>query len=136
MNSNKPITPEQIKKMHILLSATGYMAFKQDLMDTACIDERYPTSSKDLYYVEAETIIKQLEQVSDKCDTMRKKVISLCRQAGMSINNRADMAKIYAWVDKYGHAKKGFNKYTYNELVTLVLQAENMLAGYLKSMAK
>ena len=61
MSTNKPITPAQIKELHILLAATGLTAYKQDLMDTACIDGRYPTSSKDLYEIEAQSIINHLE---------------------------------------------------------------------------
>ena len=125
--------------MHILFSQTGMVAYKQDMMDTACVDGRYPTSSKELYYSEAEEIINALKQKAEKCDTMRKKVISLCRQAGMAINGKADMKHIYEWVQKYGHATDGkgnnkhFNKYTYHELPKLITQAEAMLNKYLKA---
>ncbi len=127
------ITKVQIQELHILLAATGFVAYKQDLMDTACIDGRYPTSSKDLYESEAQAIINHLRNKNNDCDKMRKKVIANCLQAGMAINGRADMPKIYAWVEKYGHAKKHFNKYTYHELTTLVTQAQQMFKTFLKA---
>lgn len=133
MNINKPITPPQIKELHILLAATGLMAYKQDLMDTACSDGRYPTSSKELYEEEAQHIINHLRTKNNDCDKMRKKVIANCMQAGMAINGRADMQAIYAWVLKYGHAKKEFNKYSYHELVKLINQSQYLFKSYLKA---
>lgn len=132
MSTNKPITPTQLKQMHTLLSKLGLLAYKQDMMDWACIDGRYPTSSKHLYYNEAQAIIDELIRRDIKADKMRKKVIANCRQAGMSINGVADMPRIYAWVAKYGHAKKELNKYTWAELPQLINQAEALLKSYLK----
>ena len=133
MTLNKQITPAQIKELHILLSATGLVAYKQDLMDTACSDGRYPTSSKDLYEEEAQHIINHLRNKNNDCDKMRKKVIANCMQAGMAINGRADMPAIYAWVLRYGHAKKEFNKYSYHELVKLINQSQYLFKSYLKA---
>ena len=132
-STNKPIRKAQIRELHILLADTGLLAYKQDLMDTACSDGRYPTSSKELYETEAQYIINHLKQVQGNCDKMRKKVISICIQSGMAINGRADMPKIYAWVEQYGHAKKPLNKYNYNELVKLVTQAQQMFKTFLKA---
>lgn len=132
MSTNKPITATQLKQMHTLLSKLGLLAFKQDMMDWACIDERYPTSSKELYQTEAQAIIDELMRRDVKADKMRKKVIANCRQAGMSINGSADMQRIYQWVLKYGHAKKELNKYTWAELPTLINQSEALLKSYLK----
>lgn len=134
MNTNKPITATQIKQLHILLADTGMIPYKQDLMDDACIDGRYPTSSKELYDVEADAIITKLKAMQDDCDKMRKKVIGCCRECGMNVSGRADMDAIYWWVLKYGHAKKHLNKYNYNELVKLVNQADQMKRSYLQKL--
>jgi hypothetical protein len=132
MTLNKPITPHQLKQLHTLLSKLGLVAYKQDMMDWACTDGRYPTSSKELYETEAQTIIIELLKRDVAADKMRKKVIATCRQAGMSINGKADMERIYAWVLQYGHAKKELNKYTWAELPTLINQSEALLKHYLK----
>jgi hypothetical protein len=132
MSTNKPITPQQLKQLHTLLSKLGLVAYKQDMMDWACIDGRYPTSSKELYETEAQVIIDELMKRDIKADKMRKKVIANCRQAGMSINGKADMDRINAWVLKYGHAKKELNKYTWAELPNLINQSEALLKHYLK----
>ena len=132
MNTNNMITEQQLKQLHTLLSKLGLMAYKQDMMDWACTDGRYPTSSKELYYMEAQAIINELMRRDIKADQMRKKIIANCRQAGMSINGKADMERIYAWVLKYGHAKKELNKYTWHELPTLINQSEALLKHYLK----
>ncbi|MFA9212501.1 MAG: hypothetical protein ACEQSR_01455 [Candidatus Methylacidiphilales bacterium] len=42
---NEPITPAQLKQLHVLLNETKQTAYKQDLMDYYCIDGRFPTSS-------------------------------------------------------------------------------------------
>lgn len=132
MNSNNMITEQQLKQLHTLLTKLGLMAYKQDMMDWACTDGRYPTSSKELYYMEAQAIINELMRRDVKADKMRKKIIANCRQAGMSINGVADMERIYAWVLKYGHAKKELNKYTWHELPQLINQSEALLKSYLK----
>lgn len=134
MSLNNPITDTQKKQMHTLLNKLGLVAYKQDLMDEACIDGRYPTSSKELYEVEADAIISILKNMQDDCDKMRKKVIGCCRECGMNVSGRADMAAIYAWVLNYGHAKKHLNKYNYNELVKLVNQADQMKKSYLQKL--
>jgi hypothetical protein len=82
--------------------------------------------------MEAQAIINELMRRDIKADQMRKKIIANCRQAGMSINGKADMERIYAWVLKYGHAKKELNKYTWHELPTLINQSEALLKHYLK----
>jgi hypothetical protein len=132
MTLNKPITPQQLKQLHTLLSKLGLVAYKQDMMDWACTDGRYPTSSKELYQTEAQVIIGELMKRDIKADKMRKKVIANCRQAGMSINGKADMDRINAWVLKYGQSKKELNKYTWHELPTLINQSEALLKHYLK----
>lgn len=138
--TNSPIKPAQLKQLHILLQQTGQTAFKQDLMDFHCIDGRYPTSSKDLYEVEAAAIIKHLNTLKSdqelKCDNMRKKVISCLREVGYNIGTKADMPRIYEWVQKYSATKKHLNTHTYQQLVNLVTQAERVRDSYLKSLKK
>lgn len=135
---NEPITPAQIKQLHVLLAETGQKAYKQDLMDMVCSDGRYPTSSKELYQSEATSLINWLKTTKEKQDnslnTMRRKVISCLRECGFNNKGKADMPRIYSWVEKYSHFKKPLNKHNYNELVKLVTQAEIMKVKHLKGL--
>lgn len=136
----KPIEQWQIIRMHVLMNKCNLLAYKIDIIDTYNSDGRYIYSSKELYYEEANNIINylngqlQLAPEFRSMDQMRKKVIGCCRQMGWEKANKADMARINAWVSKYGHAKKEFMKYDLKELVTLVTQAENMRDSYLTTM--
>jgi len=137
MTTNKPIEKWQLTKLHTLLQLTNKIPYKQDLMDTFCSDGRYPTSSKDLYFDEANNIINYLaamHQKNDPADLMRKKIISCCREMGWHKSGKADMLRIEAWVMKFGYMHKKLNDYTVQELPQLVTQAENMKRSYLASL--
>lgn len=129
-NSNKPITPEQITRMHTLLSTLGMRDDKKELMKVFADDQRPVTSSKELYYHEAFALIDYLVSVQRmspeavKCDRMRKKIISACREVGMNIGSRADMKRVNDWATQYGYLHKPLNSYTLEELPKLVYQAE------------
>lgn len=78
--------------------------------------------------------MKEKQQNSE--NTMRRKVIACLREAGYNKAGVADMARIYEWVNKYGHAKKELNKYDYLELVKLVTQAELFKKSHLEGLGK
>jgi hypothetical protein len=138
--TNEPITPAQLKQLHVLLNETKQTAYKQDLMDQFCVDGRFPTSSKELYKVEAMKIIDflkkyQTNQNDQANNNMRRKVVSCLRECGFNNKGKADMPAIYKWVEKYSEFKKGLNKHDYNELVKLVTQAELMKKKHLEGLA-
>lgn len=69
-----------------------------------------------------------------KINLQRRKIISIFRQMGYELpDGKADMAKIYTWVEDYGYLKKPLNKYQLNEIPRLVYQAEKVLESFLKS---
>ncbi len=130
------VNKHQVQRLHILLQETGQTAFKQDYMDKACIDGRYPTSSKKLYVVEYFAIEKELLDLKERMNKQRRRVISALRESGYNKTGNADMPRIYAWVEKYSTFKKHLNKHTYDELVKLVAQADQYRNSYLRGMAK
>lgn len=142
MNTPKKIEAWQIKTMHTLLRKLNLMAWKQDIMNADLPDDRYVTSSKDLYYEEANRIIKYLQGQQNQSpeevslDRQRKKIISSCREMGWNKGGYADMRRIYDWVEKYGYLNKPLNEYTLQEIPRLVTQASNMKDSYLKGFAK
>lgn len=140
----KTITPQQLKQLHTLLQITGKVAYKIDLMDEHSEDNRYISSSKELYATEADAIIKHLTAVQKtqqseaaaKADNMRKKIISCCREIGWHRQGKADMPRIKEWVLKYGYLHKDINQYLITELPMLVTQAENMRDDFLRGTKK
>ena len=136
------ITKPQIIRVHKLLAVTASMPYKEYIIKGAVSDGREIESTKELTYTEAEKLIDYLQNLSRKCDELRKKVISHCMECGMIINGRSDMPVIYEWVLQYGHAvdskgnKKKMNQYSYDELLKLVTQAQLMRDKFIREVRK
>ena len=62
----------------------------------------------------------------------RRKIIALLCKIGFIKNGRADMARIYTWVYKYGYLHKSLNEYTQNELPRLVSQTEAFYKSHIE----
>lgn len=133
------VTKQQLSAIHTLLHKCGKMAYKIDLVHE--FTNGRESSTRHLTFDEAKRMISYLKEGMDKqerdaCDKMRKKIISHLRQCGYTIGPRADMGKIYAWVEKYGYLHKPLNKYTAQELPKLVSQAHQYLKSILSQYAK
>ena len=83
---------------------------------------------------ECQTMINHLSQMlkyNERCDKMRKKIISLFRRQGYVLENgKADMKAIEGWCEKYGYLHKRLNAYTEDELPQLVTQANKAYLSY------
>lgn len=70
-------------------------------------------------------------------NTMRKKIIALCRSMGMERavggEVKADMTAIYTFVARRTKAGKPLNEYTEAELPKLVSQIEQIYKDYIKN---
>jgi hypothetical protein len=133
------VTKQQLTAIHTLLHKCGKMAYKIDLVHE--FTNGRESSTRGLTHDEAKRMITYLKDgmekhERDKADRMRKKIISHLRQCGYTIGPRADMAKIYAWVEKYGYLKKTLNQYSAAELPKLVSQAQQYLKSTLAAYAK
>jgi hypothetical protein len=133
----KQIENWQIKKIQTVLKAKNLVDSKLDLFDSVC-NGRVINSTKELYFEEANRLIKTLDSVGtnnyNAANQMRRKIISCCRECGWTANGKADMARINAWVLKYGYLGKPLMEYNSNELPKLVTQAENMKDSFIKSL--
>lgn len=131
----KQIENWQIKKIQTVLKAKNLVDSKLDLFDSVC-NGRVINSTKELHYEEANRLIKTLDSVGitnyNAANQMRRKIISCCRECGWSNNGKADMARINAWVLKYGYLGKPLMEYNSNELPKLVTQAENMKDSFIR----
>lgn len=126
----------QLKAIHTILGKMGFdgdKEYKQNLVIE--FSNGRATSSKDLYYREAEMLIEHLNKATGKteddikADRMRKKIIGIARSKGWELDGKADIQRIDGWCRKYGTGHKGFNEYTVKELPALVTQFEKALNG-------
>lgn len=131
------IVNSQLSRIHILLNKIGRMGYKADYVINATDGREH--STKLLTFVEANNVISVLEEEEKEYykknrnseDVQRKKIISCCREMGWVKSGKADMARIYSWVLKFGYLHKKLNDYTAAELPKLVTQAENMKKDHL-----
>lgn len=119
-----------------LLNATGLIGQKETLVLSAT--QGRSESRKDLTDHEAMGLInflKQQPQPTAKEDKMRKKIISMAHECGWHhlVNGKwkIDMKRLNDWCVKSSYLKKELNKYSYNELPTLVSQFSKVYSSFL-----
>jgi hypothetical protein len=127
--SENTVRPDQIKQLHTLLSNTGKMEYKREMIND--VTGGRTNSSKELLWHEAQILINHLKSIDPKStamDNMRKKIIHYAHEMGWRKKEQgkwvADMDSINSWCNKYSFAKKPLNEYTYKELPKLVTQFE------------
>jgi hypothetical protein len=133
------INPSQNRRLHQLLNQTGLNGQKPTLIYS--ISQGRTESSKDLSNIEADQLIKYLEQQLDKKDiadkesanVMRRKIIAFCHKLKWyTEDGKIDYKSIDSFCMQRGHAHKPFNDYTVKELPTLVTQFQNVYNSFLK----
>jgi hypothetical protein len=135
----KTVEKWQIISIHKFLATAKLMDQKENII-AGFVQGRHIASTKDLFYNEANEVIKFLKakvgepKKYDPRDKMRKKIISCCMECGWQKNGKADMPKIYTWVKKYGYMHKALNDYTLEELPLLVTQAEEMKRTFINNL--
>lgn len=134
----REITPGQIKIINTIISKRGLSEYKAAIINSAS-NERV-TSTKDLYYVEADALIKQLnaDKTADfeKGHKMRGKILSLAHELHWRIpgTKKVDFKRINDWCIKFGYMHKKLDDYTYEELPKLVTQFTNMHTDFLNKL--
>lgn len=115
------------------------MPFKKDLVFS--FTDGRSESSRDMTDQEAKEMINYLENIKtapDPADRMRKKIISQAREMHWEKRDNgkrvADMARVEAWVIKYGVLKKPLNDYKINELPALVTQFDKVYKDFLNKL--
>lgn len=142
-------TTAQISLARTLLTKTGNSKQKEDIVEgftngrTKHISEMYPAEFSALVLHLQALAPKTKKDIS--AEKMRRRIISMAHEMGWHAvkdgryilnadgKPKADMKRIDAWCVKYGHGAKKLNKYTYDELPTLVTQFEKAHSSYLKS---
>lgn len=145
----KPVTPDQIKKIHTILPPIyrNNKEMKQSLVFQFTEDPE-ALSTKDLSFYQAEELIHFLETGKTKdyshyagFDIANKQhmfIFSLCHQIGWETYSEkkmklvVDMAALGSWLYKYGYLHKPLRDYNYEELPKLVTQFNNMVTSKLQ----
>jgi len=130
------MNPQLNKQLHILLTDTGLMPEKANLVNS--FTWARSESSRDLTDKEAEEMISYLQQEKNKtpdaANKMRRKIISLAYE--MHWAKAGDWKAAVTAIDTFclsqkGLFKKELQKHTYAELVQVVTQFESMYKKYL-----
>lgn len=132
-------TPGQIKRIHALLPSAikDDHELKGDLVAQFSKDGN--RSTKELEVMEANSLIRHLEQQPDDRDKMRKKILSICHDLQWYIpgTTNLDWKRIGDFCMKRGNAhKRNLNAHTRKELVILVSQFEQVQFAYYQKAAK
>ncbi|MOA20004.1 hypothetical protein D3C78_1404200 [compost metagenome] len=140
------IEPSQLKRLHLLLNATGKLGRKHAYVYD--FSGGRTESSREMFPSEAKKLIDHLElmdraengvnEEKDKADRQRKKIIAIARKMGWEIgtypDRKADMIRINKWCQEKGFGKKTLNSYSLKELPKLVYQFDQVYQSYLKSL--
>lgn len=125
----KPITKEQSKKLHTLLSQLKLMDSKNDMIYD--VTGGRATSSKDLTTDEALILIKHLSQF-DNNDKMRRKVYALAYEAGIIYGDtledkKMNTAKLNQFLKTRGAVKKNLHSLNHSDLIKVVSQFQSIV---------
>lgn len=149
---NIKIIPSQNRRLHQLISLIGLNADSKEMLIHTYTEGR-SISSADLLQSEANNLIAHLETMQrasttdERCNKMRKKILSICHQMGWYrrfrgqlrfINGKPelDMEAIGTFCTTKGPYKKGLNEHTYKELVVLVSVFERLQQSELTKLNK
>ncbi len=120
----RPITPQQLTKIHVLLNQFGLIADKPEIIKE--FTNGRETSSKKLTFDEAKGLLAYLSQ-ADPLDRMRRKVFALAYDAGLiwgdtKEDKQMNIAKLNKFLLEKGTVKKELNKMNHQELSKVVSQ--------------
>jgi hypothetical protein len=126
----KSITPAQLKCLNTLVSKQGILKDDKEALVQAFSGGRV-TSSKDLFFVEAATVIRHLKQC-DPNDNMRKKVFSLAYEAKIIYDDtpedkKINPTKLDMFLLRSGTVKKKLNAMSKAELIKVVSQFQQIV---------
>jgi hypothetical protein len=131
--STKNQLPKNFKKLMALLTKSNLQGRRHAIVWD--YSNGRTESSRELSDPETNRIIRDLERgfkELDRCDTMRKKIISQAHEMGWELaGHRADMARINAWCLKFGYLHKSLNQYSYAELPALLTQFDSVYKSFL-----
>lgn len=131
----KDITPGQIKIIRTIISERKLDHMKDDLILSA--SEGRTSSTKELYYAEANALIKSLnkdnKQTEDNGYKMRGKIFSMAHEMQWYLpgTRKLNYDRINEWCEKFGYLHKRLDRYSYSELPKLISQFEKVHKDFL-----
>lgn len=140
---DKKPTPDQIKRFHTLLSATGLMNQKRHIIHGASFGRTEHTG--ELTSEEIDGLISSLSSQQgdhnfklDECNRMRRKLISLSYEMGWA--DAGDWREAVKRIDAFlmgdkSTVKKPLNRLKYAELIHVVSQFNEMYRKYIEKVS-
>gem|GEM_PF-717623 len=151
---NTSITTQQIIALQSIINSNPNLKEGKEYLIQDASDGR-TTSVKELSFEEAKALITALNMITsprtvnvdDPCHRMRGKILSHAHELGwhkkdgkgMIVRDRAtqkpkiDFDRVNDWCIKFGYLHKKLDRYTYEELPTLVSQFQKVYKNYLNS---
>lgn len=139
-----PVTTEQIKIFHAILSKNRMMHEKKELVKE--ISSGRAISTKDLFFDELQHWIDAMnasKQMPWEGAKMIRHIFAMAHELGWiktklkvengMLKDEKDYQPVHDWVLKYGYLHKPLNEYKYKELPTLVTAFKNMYISKLKN---
>ena len=132
-----PITPAQLKRINTIISKRGIDKDTKAMMVEGFTAGR-STSSKDLYFAEADAFLKHLQHNDpnrDAAEKMRRKMLYYAHEMGWHTYKNgkfvADVQRVDKWCLQFGYVKRKLDNYSYEELPKLVSQFAAVYRDYL-----
>lgn len=120
----KPITPDQIKKIQVLITQQCLRDFKEGIIGQ--FTNTRTISVKEMYLSEAKELIQALT-TQDRNEPLRKKIIALAYKAGIIYGDtpedkKINAAKLNMFLRERGTVKKDLFRMNYDELTRTISQ--------------
>lgn len=137
MNTNSPITKDQVRCISTLISKLGMGEHKSTLVQSFTFGRT--ESRAEMKADEAKELIQYLKRTDPdevKAETQRRKIISMAHEMKWELpgTKKADMKRLDEWCKKYGMYHKHLNSHTLKELPYLVTQFGAYYMSYLKTL--
>lgn len=141
-------TPQQLQRIHAALHMQGLLHHKADMVSS--FTNGRSESSREMTSDEAAELLQMLNETQSAKqkeqgtkDKMVRHMIAMAHEMGWikeravvngdgQVSRKKDYTDLHAWVEKYGYLKKPLNKYSYQELPTLVTAFKNVYTSWLK----
>lgn len=126
-------TPEQNKRLHLLIAKLGITAENKEDLVSSYSNGRV-TSSADMTAHECDELLRYLQQLADKhkdyfderAIAMRRKFFALARDKQWIVSGKIDYVRTNNWLLHYSYLHKTINEYNYSELPKLLSQFEHV----------
>ncbi len=115
----------------------GFILMITDMRTDSISQMTYEEASKAHKFLK-DKLIQPFDPKQDPRYKMRGKILSMAHEMQWYLpgQKKLDIKRLDRWCEKYGHGRKPFNAYTYNELPRLIRQFEKVYVTFLNQIAR